>query len=459
MNINKKIIAPFLLITVLIFGGWGQTGHKIINQNVTISFPPQMNEFLYWSSILAQHASDADNRKGSDPTEAPKHFIDIDSYPEFVANHKINESYDSNVAMHGSSFVTNEGILPWAIIAAYDTLKNCFTRRDWNKAVLIAADLGHYIADSHQPLHITKNYNPNGVHSRYETDMIDRYQSQITYTPGTAIYITNIPDFVFTSIYNNYIYVDSVINADGIAKTFAGNTSSDFYYQKLWGLTGNFTISLFKKASTNIASLIYTAWTDAGSPLPSGGFLPVELEAFNAKVSQNSISLNWVTATELNNSGFDIERSTDDKKFQKLSFVKGKGSSTETTKYFYTDSALDNGYYFYRLRQIDFSGTSKYSNVVEVNVSIAPNGFKLSQNYPNPFNPSTIINYSVPSKSFVTIKVYDVLGKEVATLVNGEKAAGNYQIVFNADKLASSVYLCIMNAGNAVITRKLILSK
>lgn len=369
MNINKKIIIPFLLICIIIFGGWGQTGHKIINQNVTNSFPPQMNELLYWSSILAQHASDADNRKSSDPTEAPKHFIDIDSYPEFVTYHKINQNYDSVVAMHGSTFVINVGILPWAIIAAYDTLKNCFIRRDWNKAVLVAANLGHYVADSHQPLHITKNYDPDGLHSRYETDMIDRYQSQITYSSGSAQYISNIPDFVFNTIYNNYIYVDSVINAGSIAKTFAGSTTSDVYYQKLWELTGGFTTLLFKSASTKIASLIYTAWTDAGSPLPSGG------------------------------------------------------------------------------------------NLTAVKVSSIPSGFTLSQNFPNPFNPSTIINYSVPGISFVTIKVYDILGKEVATLVNGEKAAGNYQIQFNPNKLGNGVYFYRMNTGSSIISRKLVLLK
>ena len=258
MSFKKKLLLPFLIILTLILCGWGSTGHKIINKNAVLSFPLQMNEFMSWANPLSLHASDADYRKDSDSTEAPKHFIDIDSYPEFVATGRISQDYDSVVAMHGESFVIEQGILPWAIIATYDTLEKCFERKDWNKAVLTAADLGHYVGDSHQPLHITKNYNGQytnqyGVHSRYETGMINNYQSQIIYSGDSVQFIQNIPDFVFTTIYINYKYVDSVLNADKEAETFAGNTNSSQYYQKLWELTGSFTIKLFKSASYKLA--------------------------------------------------------------------------------------------------------------------------------------------------------------------------------------------------------------
>ena len=269
MQSRKRFLFIPLIILVLILGGWGQVGHKIINKNAVLSFPPQMSPFLYWADQLANHASDADNRKGSDPSESPKHFIDIDSYQEFISTGRISQNYDSVVALHGASFVTSEGILPWAIITTEDSLTAAFKREDWNKAILIAADLGHYIADAHQPLHITKNYNPGGLHSRYETTMIDKYDSQISYGGDSVSFISNVPDFVFSTIYKNYPYVDSVIEADKQANTFAGSTKSDAYYQKLWELTGAFTDSLFSSASNKLAALIYTAWINAGSPLPA----------------------------------------------------------------------------------------------------------------------------------------------------------------------------------------------
>ncbi len=462
MNINSKTLKTISLVLILILCGWGSTGHKIVNQNTTLYFPPQMNEFLVWSSTLVQHASDADNRKNSDPTESPKHFIDIDSYAEFVANHRISQNYDSVVAAHGLTFVTNEGTLPWAIIAAYDTLKNCFARRDFNKAVLIAADLGHYVADSHQPLHITKNYNPGGLHSRYESNMLDTYQSQVHCSGGGVQYISNVSDFVFNYIYFNYSYVDSLIIADNAAKAVNSDTRSAAYYQKLWDLTGNFTIALLDSASGRLASLIYTAWTDAGSPLLSGGYLPVEITSFKTNVVGSSVVLNWATAAEQNNLGFDIERSNDGNVFKKIYFVSGKGNSTEENHYSFTDNKTNSGTFYYRLKQIDFNGSFNYSEVIKADIAASPNKFDLNQNYPNPFNPSTTISYQLSAVSKVSLKVYDVLGREVATLVNEVQSPGNYSVQLGNNSnigLTSGIYFYKLIADNYVQIKKMILLK
>ncbi len=267
---KKFTVISFILISFF-FSGWGKVGHNIINTNTVLCFPPELNEFVSWSSVLAQHASDADYRKSDDPAESPKHYIDIEDYPEFNSTGRIIQDYDSVTAKYGSSRVIGIGILPWAIINTFDSLKAQFKRRDWSKAQLTAADLGHYIADSHMPLHITKNYNGQlsgqyGIHSRYETSMIGKYQNLIQYSGNTAVYVSNVSGFVFSYIYGNYSYVDSVLNSDKAAASFAGNTSSDAYYQKLWELTGGFTIHLFSEASYRLACLIYTAWVDAGSP-------------------------------------------------------------------------------------------------------------------------------------------------------------------------------------------------
>jgi|GEM_PF-333001 len=465
MKITHKYRTAAILLISIFFVGWGSTGHKLININATLSFPSQMNEFLYWSDILASHASDADNRKSSDPTEDTKHFIDIDSYPEFISTGSISQNYDSVVALHGSTFVINEGILPWAIITSYDTLKNCFIRRDWNKAALVAADLGHYVADSHQPLHLTKNYNPNGLHSRYETQMINTYQNQIQIKGNDAQYISNLSDFVFSYIYQNYKYVDSLIAADAFAKAFAGDTRSTAYYQKLWELTGNFTNSLFNNASYRLASIIYTAWTDAGSPLPSGGVLPVELASFNSNVENQTVTLHWETASEQNNSGFEIQRSNDGNIFTTIAFIKGKGNSTIINQYSFSDKELNSGTYYYRLKQKDYNGSYKLSSITEAKVQQLPDGFNLSQNYPNPFNPSTTIKYQIPKSGLVQLKVYDALGREVSTLINEYQTAGEHMVLYNTqqtannEQLSSGIYFYKLKAGNNINTKKFILLK
>jgi hypothetical protein len=268
-NITFTIIALSLW---LILSSWGSVGHRKINQHAPASFPPGLN-FLRasWTTILADHASDADDRKQWDNTEAPKHYIDIDNYNDFILYGKIPMSEDSVKNIYGYSFLMDNGILPWATIATFDSVKACFQRNDFSKASLFAADLGHYVGDGHQPLHITKNYDgqtssQNGIHSRYETHMIGTYNSNIIYSDDTAQFIDDVPGFIFTYLYHDYVFLDSILLADDYAQSIAGNNNSSAYYQALWDQTGTFTTALFKNASWSLASLIYTAWVEAGSP-------------------------------------------------------------------------------------------------------------------------------------------------------------------------------------------------
>jgi len=189
--------------------------------------------------------------------------------------------------------------------------------------------------------------------------------------------------------------------------------------------------------------------------------VPVELLAFTASVKNSDVELLWSTASELNNMGFEIERSIDNQdNFVTIGFVEGKGSSTEINYYSFTDRPQVNGVnqLYYRLKQVDFDGTFSYSDVVNVSYDV-PVEFVLSQNFPNPFNPSTTINYFVPQESFVSIKVYDFLGREVITLVNDTRAIGSYEIVFDASNLPSGTYFYTMIAGNYSATKKMILIK
>ncbi len=267
---NKYI--PAVLLCSFLFAGWGSVGHRIINKNFILSNNPSLNFLSFWSDSLAAHGSDADNRKGSDPAEGPKHYIDIDSYPGFLTNHRIIQNYDSAVAAYGLAFMIDQGTLPWATLTAMDSLTAQFRRKDWQKAMLTASDLGHYVADGHMPLHICTNYNgqltgQTGIHSRYESSMIGKYTSELVYTGDSSYYINDIQNFVFGYIYSNFVYVDSVLIYDNQAKTEAGgSTSSTTYYAKLWQKTKPFTLLLFKNASNRLASLIYTAWVNAGRP-------------------------------------------------------------------------------------------------------------------------------------------------------------------------------------------------
>ena len=186
--------------------------------------------------------------------------------------------------------------------------------------------------------------------------------------------------------------------------------------------------------------------------------VPVELTSFTGKVIDGKVNLTWQTASEKNNYGFEIQRMQNDSYWEKIAFVTGRGTSGEINSYSYVDKSISTGNYSYRLKQIDFDGTFKYSSVVEVKTG-APTKFELLQNYPNPFNPSTTINYSLPIKGHVVLKVYNVLGKEVAVLVNGNMEPGNYSAIFDASKFSSGVYLYELTTGNSRMSKKMILIK
>ncbi|MBK9097018.1 MAG: M28 family peptidase [bacterium] len=189
--------------------------------------------------------------------------------------------------------------------------------------------------------------------------------------------------------------------------------------------------------------------------------VPVEMLAFNASVIGSQVQLLWSTASELNNLGFEIQRSVNDQdNFSTIAFVDGNGNSTEINYYSFTDNPQLTGVnqIFYRLKQVDLDGSFSYSDVVSVTYDV-PAEFVLSQNFPNPFNPSTRINYFVPKESFVNIKVYDFLGREVAELVNETKATGSYELLFDASSLPSGTYFYAMTAGEFSKTMKMILVK
>jgi len=192
------------------------------------------------------------------------------------------------------------------------------------------------------------------------------------------------------------------------------------------------------------------------------GPLPVELASFSSSIYRNNVTLNWATATETNNSGFEIERKLagEATTWRKMGFVEGNGNSTETKSYAYNDTRLNAGKYNYRLKQIDYNGNYEYfelQNEIEIGL---PLKFELSQNYPNPFNPATKINFSLPKDAKVTLSIYDVSGRLISTLINNEFRTANYYTVdFNASDLSSGTYFYRINAGSNIETKKMLLIK
>jgi hypothetical protein len=190
------------------------------------------------------------------------------------------------------------------------------------------------------------------------------------------------------------------------------------------------------------------------------GVVPVELVSFTGSITQAGVRLEWNTATELNNLGFEIERSIEGSDFITVGFVEGHGSTTETNYYSYTDNSYfsANTILRYRLKQVDFDGIFSYSNVITVEFDM-PLEYALSQNYPNPFNPSTNIAYAIPYDGFVDLKVYNLMGETIAVLVNEQQPAGSYEITFNASDLPSGVYIYSLMAGEIAVTKKMMLTK
>ncbi len=175
--------------------------------------------------------------------------------------------------------------------------------------------------------------------------------------------------------------------------------------------------------------------------------VPVELTMFRGDYIKGKVKLEWSTATETNNYGFEVQKRYKNTSFAKIGFVAGNGTTANRINYSFTDKNIQAGKIFYRLKQLDFNGDFEYSNEILVDASVL-NDFQLYQNYPNPFNPSTVIKYSVPEQSRIKISLYDIIGNEIKSLYDGVQQAGLYQITLNAEDLPSGIYFVSMRADN-----------
>ena len=189
------------------------------------------------------------------------------------------------------------------------------------------------------------------------------------------------------------------------------------------------------------------------------GTLPVELTSFTTYITCKNVILKWKTETEVNNYGFEVQRSKNKNEWNVLGFVKGNGNSSSPQTYSYIDKGIMSaGKYHYRLRQIDNDGKYKYSKTLQVNFNV-PFGLNLNQNYPNPFNPSTTIGFTIQKSGNVSLKIYNPLGEEVAELVNEYREAGVYTIKFSAEDLPSGMYIYQLTTKETSLTKKMLFLK
>jgi spore germination protein YaaH len=293
---------------------------------------------------------------------------------------------------------------------------------------------------------------------------------------------TNQPHAVVQSYVSSTRFKDDVTNSLNYERIWAFDNQVPWYrwqisdtswYQVWWDNDSSLGLKYNLADSKNYRGVGMWALGYDGSRMELWNelhrryFVPVELLSFSATSNANNVLLNWTTATEINNKGFFIQRLD---LFQKglfnwvdVGFVNGYGSTTEKKYYTFVDNNVKPSRYKYRLIQVDFDGTKKEAVQTEVNV-LLPENCVLEQNYPNPFNPSTKISYQISKQSSVTLKVFDVLGNEVATLVNEEKQPGSYEVEFGTKNVklssggqyASGVYFYQLKAGSYTTTRKMI---
>lgn len=233
------------------------------------------------------------------------------------------------------------------------------------------------------------------------------------------------------------------------------------------------TVNLVVGSPTTETISTISEMTCDASILGGGSPFPVELTTFFANIVENVVTLQWETATEVNNYGFDIERKNppppggraglnplQGEDFEKIGFVEGHGNSNSPKEYSFIDDNPPSGTIHYRLKQIDTDGSYEYSEVVSIETGI-PKDYELKQNFPNPFNPTTKIIYKLPADGFVTMKIYNVLGKEIVSLVNENKKAGTHTIIFDGSTagggLSSGIYILRFNSGNYTGLIKMIL--
>jgi len=334
------------------------------------------------------------------------------------------------------------GYLGGLVGSATGTISDCYSRGSVTARVdcgLIGGLIGSAVSLS--------------VTNCYSTDTV-------TVTGGSYLYGGLIGYDGGSNTFSNCFW-DVTTSGQSSSAGGTGELTADMKLKSTYTGWSGTTWKIDEAAHTINGGYPFLAWQDAG-----GVPLPVEFTSFTSVVNKNSVTLNWSTATEVNNYGFEIERRIVKSEqqtvnsWQKIGFVQGAGTSNSPHMYSYSDASLVSGNYAYRLKQIDNDGTFKYSQSIELEVKLAPVSIGLSQNYPNPFNPSTQISFCVPNTQQAKLVVYNILGQPVVTLFDGVAVGQQaYQVNFDALKLASGVYFYKLETPSRIDVRRMQLLK
>jgi peptidoglycan/xylan/chitin deacetylase (PgdA/CDA1 family) len=426
--------------------------YKIPSQKcITLAYPSLAYDSLV-ISVAQQYYQSA--RRGTDfannPTFTDSEFFrvrakeELFSTPRVTTNDDLDELADFENFVQGSITVGKWGILEGHEVVPFTEIPTLVQNGEWypmsNEWLTALCQWLKPRSDDYEIWVETM-----GNITRY---IRERQYCKYNVNKQTADQLKiNVTDTLDDNIYNYPLTVDITVPPDWNAAVVTQGSVID-------------TVNTFIINGINYAR---------AHVIPNGGILtldlsdiilPVELTSFSATVISDGIHLKWMTSNEINSSQFSVEWKSADKPWETLGSLPGSGNSNSTKVYSFIDKThQSNGKYSFRLKMIDNDGQFKYSKILDVEVTNLPVKFALKQNYPNPFNPSTKIHYEVSSKQLVTLKVYDMLGKEIDSLVNEEKASGTYELIWNANNVASGVYYYRMQAGNFVETKKMVLLK
>ena len=268
-----KKVGLIFIISLLLSNllGWGGLAHRIITEQAMQNLPQEMPLTAEWKSYIIEHCSDPDKRKSETPGEFEKHFIDLDFYDEFKRGEMII-SKEELISKYGEEKVVAMGVLPWTIMETYEKLIVAFQEENRANILLYTSDLAHYVEDGSQPMHVILNYDgkltdQDGLHSRYETRLVKRYETEIREQlhllkgEKTAVNL----NIIFDLISNTNSLAPLVFEADLHALQYTAEYDAE-YYRLLWFKTEYVTMLQINESAGTLASLIFSAWIEAGKP-------------------------------------------------------------------------------------------------------------------------------------------------------------------------------------------------
>ena len=317
-RLSRALLCAALLAIVLPSSAWcwGGDTHRYIARNYSKHLPAAIDGLRAYDEVVESHVTDPDTRRGSTPGEAPRHFIDVDYYPEFP--NAMPHSRAVLESRYGAATVLDVGIVPWAVEECVNRLAQQFQAAQWSAAVLTIADLCHYVGDATQPLHCTENFDGqytgnNGIHSRYESSMMSSHIGEL-HTPVMPVaYWPNVPDAMFSIVGGSWDGLDTVLQADDDAKAASGGAYNSTYYASLWSSTQSLTRTRVDTATVATASFVYTAWRLAGMPaIPGSSGVPPTPVAANLQLGaapspfQNALNVTVTGTGPMTVDVFDI---------------------------------------------------------------------------------------------------------------------------------------------------------